>query len=431
MNRKEALRAIFDSALKAADPYACVKKNIGYVRETYEETGFERLFVIAVGKAAYSMCLAVEESLGDIINEGVAITKYDHGGELERIKFYEASHPLPDENGIIATREVVDLLENADEDTLVLCLISGGSSSLLVAPCEGITLEDKKKTTNLLLRAGADIKDLNCVRKHLSKVKGGRLAEIAAPASVISFILSDVIGDPLDVIASGPTVPDSSNYLDALRVMEKYKIRDHTPPSVLNLLSAGSMGLICDTPKTGDEMFCRVKNDIICNNITALEGAKLKAEELGFVTRIRSSRIEGEARGVALKMADFAIKKKRSGSGKKALCFISGGETTVHVKGQGTGGRNMELALVFAERIKGIEGIALLSAGTDGTDGPTDAAGAIVDGQSAVIAQQEGYDMKVYLNNNDSYSFFEKTEGLLVTGPTGTNVMDIQIVLIN
>ncbi|MBE9502589.1 MAG: glycerate kinase, partial [Proteobacteria bacterium] len=394
-------------------------------------TGFERLFVIAAGKAAYSMCKAVEETLGDIINEGVAITKYDHGGELERIKLYEASHPLPDENGIIATREVIDLLENADEDTLVLCLISGGGSSLLVSPCDGITLEDKKKTTNLLLRAGADIKDLNCVRKHLSKVKGGRLAEIAAPASVISFILSDVIGDSLDVIASGPTVPDSSNYLDALRVMEKYEIRDQTPPSVLNMLSAGSIGLVGDTPKAGDEMFCRVKNDIICNIMSALEGAKLKAEELGFITEIRSSRIEGEAREAALTLADFAIKKKKSGGGNKPLCFISGGETTVHVKGQGKGGRNMEFALAFAERIKGIEGIALLSAGTDGTDGPTDAAGAIVDGQSDVIAQQEGCDMKVYLNNNDSYSFFEKTEGLLITGPTGTNVMDIQIVLIN
>jgi len=382
MNRKETLRGLFDSALEAVNPYACVEKNMDYVLETYKRIGFERLIVIAVGKAAHAMSRAAEASLGALINEGIAITKYNHGGDLERIRLYEAAHPLPDENGVIATRDVMDLLGDADEDTLVLCLISGGASALLVSPCEGITLEEKQKITDLLLKAGSDIRDLNCVRKHLSNVKGGRLAEIASPASVISLILSDVIGDPVDSVASGPTAPDLSSFSDALKVIEKYEIRDHTPPSALNLLSAGAIGLIRDTPKEGNEIFGRVKNDIIGNNLLALERIKSKAEELGFKADILSDRIIGEAREVGKNMAKFAIAKKEEGKGSRPLCYISGGETTVHVAGGGKGGRNMELALAFAEGIKGREGITLLSAGTDGTDGPTDAAGAIVDGQS-------------------------------------------------
>ena len=429
MKNQKILRNIYDAALKSVDPAACVKKHIDYVRQTYEETGFERLFVVAFGKAAYAMCKAVEESIGDLINEGVAVTKYDHGGELERIKVLEASHPLPDENGIQAGWEIADLLENAGDDTLVLCLISGGGSSLLVSPCDTLTLEDQQKTTDLLLKAGAEISEINCVRKHISKVKGGRLAEIASPASVISLILSDVVGDSLDVIASGPTAPDTSSFKEAMNVMGKYQLRGQAPPAVLNYLSAGALGLVAETPKAENDVFCRVKNTVIGSNALALEGAKEKAEALGFVTEILTDSLFGDAGEIAIKMADFALEKKKS-SPDSPLCYISGGETTVNVTGKGKGGRNMELALTFAEKIKGSEGITLLSAGTDGTDGSTDAAGAIVDGETVEMAESDGFMAQSYIENNDSYRFFKNIDGLLITGPTGTNVMDVQILIV-
>lgn len=430
MNKKKAAKTIFEAAIKAIDPYLGVKNQLPGIRETYEEMGFERLYVVAFGKAAFGMCRAVEEELGDFITEGMAITKYGHGGKLDKIKIFEASHPLPDQNGLEASNRLIDLLKSANEKTFILCLISGGGSSLLVSPDEHITLEDKQKTTDLLLKAGAEINDLNCVRKHLSRVKGGRLAEIAASASVVALILSDVIGDPLDVIASGPTSPDPTSFKEALDIIEKHNIKDVTPPAVLNLLSAGNIGMVEETPNPESEIFMRVKNCIIGNNRIALDAAKRRAEELGFDTVMRSSTVTGEAREVGLEMAGFAMEVSR-GKGPKTLCYISGGETTVSVRGKGKGGRNMELALAFAEKIKGEDGITLLSAGTDGTDGPTDAAGAIVDGSTVPDVAADGFDAGEYLEENDSYTYFKKAGGLLITGPTGTNVMDIQILLID
>lgn len=429
-NPRVAVRMIFDSGIKAADPYECVKRHLDDVRDTYDRMEFERFFVVAFGKAAYSMCKAVEELFGELINEGVAITKYDHGGELERIKLYEASHPVPDMNGIEATEEVIDLLENADEKSLVLFLISGGGSALLVSPWEGITLEDKRNVTERLMKAGANIRELNCVRKHLSRVKGGRLAKIASPASMMSFIISDVVGDYLDVVASGPTAPDTSTFGEAMEIMEKYGLKDCSPPSVLNLLAEGNLGMIGETPKLDDDVFTRVKNTVIGNNGIALESARLKAAELGFRTEIISAEVTGEARYAARKLADFVLEKKKDMEAGKKLCFIWGGETTVTVKGQGKGGRNTELALAFAKRINGVSGITLLSAGTDGTDGPTDAAGAIVDGKSVFKGAEKGLDPGYFLDNNDSYNYFRQTGELLITGPTGTNVMDIQILIV-
>ena len=286
-----------------------------------------------------------------------------------------------------------------------------------------------KKITQLLLKAGVDIYELNTVRKHLSKVKGGRLAEIAHPAKVISLILSDVIGDRLDVIASGPTAPDKTTYNHAIGVLEKYKLTEKAPESVINMLGNGAKGLISETPKDDNPVFEKVENTIIGSNRKALEAAKEKAESLGSQTEIISSEVTGEAREVGKWLANIA-KGLRVQGFKGSRCLISGGETTVTAKGNGIGGRNMELALSFAMEIEGIDGITLLSAGTDGTDGPTDAAGATVDGETVKKAKAIGLDPEEYLRNNDSYNFFKKIDGLFITGPTGTNVMDVQVMVI-
>jgi hydroxypyruvate reductase/glycerate 2-kinase len=332
-----------------------------------------------------------------------------------------------------ATREIIHLLTRADEETLVLCLVSGGGSALLVSPYEGLDLGAKQEVTDLLLRAGADITELNTVRKHLSRVKGGRLAEIAYPAELISLIISDVIGDKLDVIASGPTAPDSSTFPDALGIIRKYEIEQKIPENVMNLVNKGLKGLIPETPKQGSRVFEKVHNIIIGNNHKALIAAKETAESLGCESKITSSDITGEARDIGKGLADKAkqIKDSLSRGPREAICLISGGETTVTVKGKGKGGRNTELALSFAKEIKGLQGITLLSAGTDGTDGPTDAAGAVVDGNTVTEAKSLGLDPDVYLKRNDSYTFFKQIDSLLITGPTGTNVMDVQILLIS
>ena len=423
-------RLIFDAALKAVDPYVCVMKHMDHIKNSFKDGGFERIVVVAAGKGAYPMCRAAEEALGDLISGGVAVTKYGHGGELKRIEIFEGAHPLPDAGGARASENIIELLRSSDEKSLVLCLLSGGGSALLVAPAEKLSLDDIQKSTDLLLRAGADIQELNCVRKHLSKVKGGRLAEAAFPSPVISLILSDVIGDPLDIIASGPTSPDPTTFEDALRVIDKYDLKSYIPSSVMTHLQDGASGLIKETPKEGDEIFSKVNNIIVGNNLIALEAASLKAVELGFEAEITSDRLSGDASELASTLAEYAVKRQSSLDEGGRLCALSGGETTVVVKGKGKGGRNMELALVFAEKIKGANGITLLSAGTDGTDGPTDAAGAIVDGDTVIKAAASGYVAAEYLEDNDSYNFFARTEGLLKTGPTGTNVMDLQIMIL-
>jgi hydroxypyruvate reductase/glycerate 2-kinase len=387
------------------------------------------------GKAACAMASAVESAFIDEVIEGIVITKYGHfarQGSFAKhghVKIVEAGHPIPDENGLRATEEIIRLLTDADEKTLVVCLISGGASALLVSPYEGITLADKQKITELLLKSGADIDELNTVRKHISRVKGGRLAEIAWPARIVSLILSDVIGDRIDVIASGPTAPDKTTSNDAIRVLEKYGLMEKTPESVLQVLRKGSEGLIPETPKEGNTIFEKVENIIIGSNEIALAAARKRAEEIGLRAEILSAGLTGEARDTGRWLARRA-KDAKAECSRDSICLISGGETTVTVTGNGKGGRNMEVALTFAMEIDGIEGITFLSAGTDGTDGPTDAAGAIVDGYTIRKAKAAGLDPDEFLNNNDSYSFFKKIGELCVTGPTGTNVMDIQVVMI-
>ncbi len=388
------------------------------------------------GRRSPPCCAAVTDTMGGHLTGGIAITKHGYSvdAKSERIAVYEAGHPLPDEAGLRATVGAMELAWTFDEKTFLVCLVSGGGSALLVAPYTGISLAEKQKTTDLLLKAGADINDLNAVRKHASMVKGGRLAEIAYPATIESMILSDVMGDPLDVIASGPTAPDSTTYADALDVIEKFGLRGEVPPSLLHLLQKGSEGRIPETPKEGNPVFRNVRNTIVANNRAAIEAGRRKAVELGFETAVLSTHVSGEAARMGRWLAAQA-RAARAGAGRqpgsgKRLCLISGGETTVTVKGRGLGGRNMELALAFALEIEGEEGIALISAGTDGSDGPTDAAGAIVDGATAGRARSAGIDPEKYLADNDSYHFFEKAGGLFRTGPTGTNVMDVQIMLV-
>ncbi len=435
--QNRAVAEIFNAALKAVNPYNAVKLYADKIRDAYRDGHFQKFIVIGFGKAACNMAKAAADELGELINRGVVVTKYGHcegrekgvKGQGSRFKVFEAGHPLPDGSGVKGTEEIVRLLKDADRNTLVLCLVSGGGSALLVSPYEGISLDEKQKITQLLLKAGAEIYELNTVRKHISKVKGGRLAEIAYPAKIVSLILSDVIGERLDVIASGPTSPDTSTFHDALAVLEKYKLKDNAPQSILDLLNKGVKGELLETPKENNPIFSNVENVIIGSNKIALEAAKQKAEDMGFQSKIISSELSGEARGIGKWLADIA-RSKRLNSSRRLNCLISGGETTVTVKGNGVGGRNMELALSFAMAIEGIDGITLLSAGTDGTDGPTDAAGAIVDGQTVLKAKHIGLNPEEYLDNNDSYSFFKKAGGLLVTGPTGTNVMDMHILVI-
>jgi len=428
------IREIFNKSLLAVDPYKAVASHSDTIRRAYKGGNFRRLVLIGFGKAASLMSQAIEDDLGDLLAGGIIVTKYGHsvrGDRKSKIITYEAGHPLPDENGLKATKEIVGVLKEADKETLVICLISGGGSALLVAPYRTITLADKQEVTGMLLKAGADIFELNTVRKHISAVKGGRLAETARLATIISLILSDVMGDRLDMIASGPTAPDKTTYNDAHDVFQKYKLESRLPSSVVEIIDKGRRGLIPETPKDDAPVFQRVRNIIIGSNKIATDTARTAAGLLGYRTTVISTELSGEASIVARQLARKAIDAQKALAPGDKACLIAGGETTVTVRGNGKGGRNMELALAFGMEIKGLPGITFLSAGTDGTDGPTDAAGAFVDGQTVAKAAGAGIVAEEYLKNNDSYTFFSRTGDLFITGPTGTNVMDIQIILLD
>jgi glycerate 2-kinase len=430
---QQKIRNIFDAALLAVDPYKAVHLHRDYLLSVYEGDKPEKLLFVSFGKAAAPMARALADDCGDLITQGIVITKYGHAGQhcfAGNIAVYEAGHPVPDESGVRAAREAVKLLRRADDSTLIVFLISGGGSALLLCPCEGISLAEKQEATGLLLKAGADIRELNTVRKHISAIKGGRLAEIARRSKVISLILSDVIGDPLDVIASGPTAPDTSTYADALEVIQKYDLAARMPSSVIGILTRGMQGKVPETPKKDARFFSRVHNMIIGSNVLALEAAKKAAERSGFKATIIATDLHGEASLVAKYLAREALEQRKMLRPGEKACLIAGGETTVTVKGNGKGGRNTELALAFGMAIRDVPGITFLSAGTDGTDGPTDAAGAIVSGDMIAKASALGMEHQDYLFRNDSYTFFQSIDGLIMTGPTGTNVMDIQLILL-
>lgn len=397
------------------------------IREEYQKGGFKKLWLIGFGKAALPMAKGLEDCLFDLISGGTVITKYGHNFpeyRLSKTKVLEAGHPVPDQKGLNATRDLMRILQRADRETLVVCLISGGGSALLTAPAEGISLADKQETIRLLLASGADIEQLNTVRKHLSAVKGGQLAQIIHPGRTIALMLSDVVGDSPAVIASGPVSPDPSTYARAFDILKLYQLEDIIPRPVVAHLKQGMRGLLPETPKPGDPVFENVLTFIVANNQKALEAAGEKAKALGLDFKILAEPVTGEAREAGSALAGQVLEIKQP-----VFFLISGGETTVTVKGRGLGGRNLELALGFAREIEGIKGITMLSAGTDGADGPTKAAGAVVDERTVTKGRVLGLDPQTFLAQNDSYHFLEKTGDLLITGPTGTNVMDIQLIL--
>ncbi|MGL4369765.1 MAG: glycerate kinase type-2 family protein, partial [Spirochaetota bacterium] len=390
-----------------------------------------RLYVVGAGKAAAAMASAAEEILGDLIRGGVISVKYGHTQKLSLIRQIESAHPVPDENGVSAAREIKELLSRASEDDLIISLISGGASALLCLPAEGISLADKQAATGLLLKCGADISELNCVRKHLSSVKGGLLARAAYPARTICICISDVIGDDLSVIGSGPFSPDSSTYGDALRILDAYALRDLVPSSVLSHLEKGFSGEIEETPKKGDKFFSAVSHCIPVSNERALRAAAFEAEKCGYDVRLISEPVSGDTSAAAKMHARLirTLHSERSGL-TRPIAVISGGETTVKVKGSGKGGRNTEFVLRCAMECADLSGVYIFSAGTDGTDGPTDAAGAwvltdMMRSSAGLLPRAERY-----AENNDSYAFFSDMGTLIRTGPTGTNVLDVRIIVI-
>jgi hydroxypyruvate reductase len=435
--RRDA-KKIFLHAIRAADPQNVLSSQV-VLRQNLLRIGdrryplpkYQRIWVAGTGKASAAMAVNLQRILGPRISGGLINVKYGHGQRLKKIRIQEAGHPLPDEKGLAGAREMVRMLGNLSERDLVIFLISGGGSALLPYPIDGITLEEKQSTTNLLLGCGATIQEINTLRKHLSVIKGGGLAKIAYPATLVALILSDVIGDPLDAIASGPTVPDPTTFEDCARILNRYELWDKIPPSVAAHIREGVEGKREETLKEGNPVFEKVYNLIVGNNLLAMRAAKKAAQTMGYRTLLLSSMVEGETREVAKVHAAIAKEVLLSGNPvPPPACILSGGETTVTLKGKGKGGRNQEFALATALEIAGWEEIMVLSAGTDGTDGPTDAAGAFVDGKTLQRGKTMGLDPGSFLKENDSYSFFQKMGDLLITGPTGTNVMDLRILLI-
>ena len=435
--RQDAL-TIFRAALKAADPVLAVRRFLrreGHLliagAKRYPLRRFERIFVLGAGKASASMAGAVETILGARITGGLIVTKYDHGLALKRVQLVESAHPVPDEAGVKGARRLGEIADQAGAQDLVIMLMSGGASALTPYPVPPITLAEKQETTKLLLACGANIHEINTVRKHLSGIKGGQLARRAAPATLITLMLSDVIGDPMDVIGSGPTVSDPSTFAAAVAILGNYELTRRVPTSVLARLQQGGAGQVEETPKPGDRAFRRAQNLIVGSNRLAVDAAAAKARQLGYRPLVLSTFVEGETREIARMHAAIANEVLASSRPvRPPACLISGGETTVTIRGKGLGGRNQEFVLAAAIDLAGVKGVTVLSAGTDGTDGPTDAAGAIGDGATAERANARQLSPNAILAENDSYHFFDALGDLIRTGPTRTNVNDVRLLLV-
>ncbi|MBI9108092.1 MAG: glycerate kinase [Spirochaetales bacterium] len=447
---REDLTTIFKAAVRRVDPETMLLEQCslegdlftvtlpGQMAE-YNLSTYDRIIVIGAGKATARMAKAIEAILGNRISEGLIAVKYGHTEDLSIIKTIESGHPIPDDNSVKAAEEIIKLARSADDKTLVINLISGGGSSLLCMPYRNdewqCSLADKQASTKLLLECGAEIAEINTIRKHLSGIKGGKLAEAIYPAHSLNLILSDVIGDRLDSIASGLTVPDSSTFAEAVAITEKYKLKRLLPVSAARILMFGDAGSIPETPKAGSGIFKNVRNILIGTNLAALHSAAAAALSLGYNTQILSSQITGEASGAAKFYLGIGRDIQRDlGMLQRPACIIAGGETTVTIKGTGLGGRNQEMALAFLNELKdtpsGNAEIFFLSGGTDGNDGPTDAAGAFASLEIAASGAAEDLSIQDYLDNNDSYNYFKRAGGLLMTGPTNTNVCDVQIMLV-
>ncbi len=425
-------REVWEAALAAGDVDPLVRRALGGdgtvlvagpLRVDLATT--PRVLVLGAGKAGGSMARTVEAILGDRVSDGLVVVKDGYARKTARVRVVEASHPVPDQRGQDAAEALLGLAASAGRDDLLIFLISGGGSALLPAPAPPVTLAEKRQVTRLLLAAGADITELNTVRKHLSLVKGGQLARAAAPATVLTLALSDVIGNAIDVIASGPTAPDPSTYGEALEVMGRFDLLAVAPAHVIQRLQAGASGEIPETPKPGDLLFERVTNLVIGDNSVVVDAAAARARQLGYEPVVLTRSLAGEAREVA---RDFVSRARKL---EPRTCLIAAGETTVTVRGAGTGGRCQEFALAAAVDLQSAPALTVLAAGTDGTDGPTDAAGAIADASTVARGAEQRLDVQSFLDANDAYSFFRATGDLVMTGPTGTNLLDLYILVVD
>jgi hydroxypyruvate reductase len=452
MNLRDDAASIFMAGVRRVDPARLLDHALRLDGETlavgsgddgfcYDLEAYRHIVAVGMGKASAALAFSLERILGGRIDEGFVVTKARAGASFSRIRIVEGGHPVPDARSVEAGAEMLAIAEKVrrweagGERTLVVVLISGGGSALLCAPAAGITLADKAATTKLLLASGAPIQEMNAVRKHLSALKGGRLAEAFAPADILSLVISDVVGDDLSSIASGPTVPDSSTWESAKGVLKDKGIWGAVPETVKRLFEEGAAGALPDTPKADRAVFRNTRTTIVGSNMLALEGAAEEAGNRGYASLVLTSGLVGEAREAAKLFPALAADIFRYGRPlRRPACVLAGGETTVTLRGPGLGGRNQEMALaVLAGLNPGSPGhreLFFLSAGTDGNDGPTDAAGAFASMALADRAKAIGLDPGAYLLADDSYHFFERTDGLLKTGPTGTNVCDLQILLL-
>ena len=427
---RDAAVAIWRAALAAGDVAPLIARHLRVhgsrltaADASLDLTRLQRVLVLGVGKAGGAMAQAAENILSDRISEGFVVVKDGYRVPTKRIEIAEAGHPVPDARGLEASARLLTLASSANERDLVLVLVSGGGSALTPAPAEPITLAEKQVLTRLLLDAGATIGELNAVRKHLSRFKGGLLARAAQPATVVTLALSDVVGDPLDVIASGPTAPDSSTYADALEVLDAHGVSGQAPRAVIERLRAGARGEIEETPKPGDRLFARVTNLVIGNNALVVEAAAAAAERLGYRPYVLTRALQGEAREVGRDL----VERARLLPGP--VCMIAGGETTVTVRGRGRGGRCQEAGLAAALALGPDDDLVVLAAGTDGTDGPTDAAGGCVDAGTIGRGRAARQDPERALADNDAYAFLGASDDRIVTGPTNTNLLDLYLVL--
>jgi glycerate 2-kinase len=428
---------VIASAMNSADAASAVKRHISLEKrllivgsKRYDLNHFKRLYILGVGKAVLPMAQVVHHLLAHQITAGILITKvgYVHSEESlfeGKIVVRQANHPIPDDRNLAASNEFLPILQNLRNDDLVICLISGGGSSLLIKPAKGISLKDLQDTTRLLLDSGATIDEMNTIRKHLDDYKGGNLARLCSPASVISLILSDVIGDHLDMVSSGPTVADPSTYQDAWSIIEHYRLQAKIPDAVRFHLEKGIRGELPETVKPGDLILDHVQNCLIGNNAQSVHAAIQEANSIGFHTHLLTTTLYGEASQVGKSLAETAKAMLMSSSIALPFCLVAGGETTVTIHGDGKGGRNQELVLGAVKSISGNIRLVIISLGTDGGDGPTDAAGAIATHETYSLGLSMGLDPSEYLQRNDSYHYFKQLGDLILTGPTFTNVNDL------
>jgi glycerate-2-kinase len=436
--RKLALDGL-EAAIEAVDPGKIIRSKVEkrnrvlkVGQKEFDLDKYRELYVVGGGKAAGKMAEALETILGDEISTGIVnIPHGDTSSRTKRIELLAARHPIPDIAGKNGAESILRIASRANEDDLIICLISGGGSSLMPLPRENLSLQDKQQTTNLLLKSGAAIDEINTVRKHISSFKGGWLAKKSYPATIVNLILSDVIGDPVDFIASGPTAPDSTTFADAIDVLTRHGIWGDVPQPVRMVLERGRRGLIEETPKKGDKIFDKVHNIVVGNNRSATFAAYAHFRKAGLNSLLLTSFLEGEAKHVGTTLASIVQEIHTSGNPlARPAAIVVGGETTVTVTGSGRGGRNQEIATSSALKISGRVGTVIASASTDGIDGPTDAAGALVDGNTLAVSRTKGLDAKSFLSNNDTYAYLSQLDDLIFTGPTGTNVNDLSVIVV-